>query len=328
MPEAQVPIPSGGSKNLQLARASASGIEISLQADLDLTSCDRELIHVPGAIQPHGVLLVCEAGSLIVRSIGGDISGLLGESIYLGSHVSRLIGGVAESVASVVASSSKRAFLGSIQSMDGKPIDVTAHLVGKNMIFELEPRDQPVWSSSQLLSRLETASGTFDEAQTLLELYEAAARQFRILTGYDRVMVYRFGDDGAGLVLAEDRGDGLHSFLNHHFPASDIPRQARALYVRNLLRVIPQVNYVPAIIEPSLEGGPLDMSDSILRSVSPVHLQYLKNMGIAASASVSIVKDGALWGLIACTIKHPRASSTMSARHAAHWRAGWHGRSS
>jgi chemotaxis family two-component system sensor kinase Cph1 len=164
-----------------------------------------------------------------------------------------------------------------------------------------------VWSSSKLLSRLETASSSFDEAKTLLELCEAASRQFRILTGYDRVMVYRFGEDGAGVVLAEDRRAGLHSFLNHHFPAGDIPRQARALYVRNLLRVIPCVDYVPAIIEPSLKDAPLDMSDSILRSVSPVHLQYLKNMGIAASASVSIVKDGALWGLIACHNETPRS---------------------
>jgi light-regulated signal transduction histidine kinase (bacteriophytochrome) len=264
------------------------------------------MIHIPGSIQPHGVILVCDVGSLIVRSIGGDISRLLGGSDHLGSHVSGLIGDVAADVVSVVASSSKRAFVGSIQAMDGKPVDVTAHLVGENIIFELEPRDQPVWSSSRLLSRMEIASSSFDEASTLLELCEAAARQFRILTGYDRVMVYCFEDDGAGVVLAEDRRAGIHSFLNHHFPAGDIPRQARALYVRNLLRVIPRVDYVPAVIEPSQEGAPLDMSDSILRSVSPVHLQYLKNMGIAASASVSIVKDGALWGLIACHNEIPR----------------------
>jgi chemotaxis family two-component system sensor kinase Cph1 len=299
VPEAQVPVPSGN-KSWQLARASVSEIECSLQASLDLTSCGREMIHIPGSIQPHGVLLVCDVGSLIVRSIGGDISRLLGGSDYLGSHVSGLIGDVAADVVSDVASSSKRAFVGSIQAMDGKPVDVTAHLVGENIIFELEPRDQPVWSSSMLLGRMETASGSFDEANTLLELCEAAARQFRILTGYDRVMVYRFGDDGAGVVLAEDRRAGLHSFLNHHFPAGDIPKQARALYVRNLLRVIPRVDYVPAAIEPPREDAPLDLSDSILRSVSPVHLEYLKNMGVAASASVSIVKDGALWGLIAC----------------------------
>jgi light-regulated signal transduction histidine kinase (bacteriophytochrome) len=95
--------------------------------------------------------------------------------------------------------------------------------------------------------------------------------------------------------------------MNHHFPASDIPQQARALYIRNLLRVIPDVNYVAAVLQPEWSASvPLDMSDSILRSVSPVHLQYLRNMGVAASASISIVKDGVLWGLIACHNETPR----------------------
>jgi chemotaxis family two-component system sensor kinase Cph1 len=94
------------------------------------------------------------------------------------------------------------------------------------------------------------------------------------LTGYDRVMVYRFLEDAAGEVLAEDRRPDLHSFMNHHFPASDIPQQARALYIRNLLRVIPDVNYVAAVLQPEWKASaPLDMSDSILRSVSPIHLQ-------------------------------------------------------
>jgi chemotaxis family two-component system sensor kinase Cph1 len=121
-------------------------------------------------------------------------------------------------------------------------------------------------------------------------------------------MVYRFLDDAAGAVLAEDRRADLHSFMNHHFPASDIPQQARALYIRNLLRVIPDINYVPAALQPAWQkDAPLDMSDSVLRSVSPIHLQYLRNMGIAASASISIVKDGVLWGLIACHNETPRA---------------------
>jgi len=108
-------------------------------------------------------------------------------------------------------------------------------------------------------------------------------------------------------VLAEDRREDLHSFLHHHFPGSDIPQQARALYVRNPLRVIPNVEYRPAALRPPWPGPVgLDMSDSILRSVSPIHLQYLKNMGVAASASVSIVKDGILWGLIACHNETPR----------------------
>src|SRR5690606_31120905 len=104
-------------------------------------------------------------------------------------------------------------------------------------------------------------------------------------------------------VVAEALADGQHSFLNHHFPASDIPKQARAVYVGNLVRVIPDVAYVPMPLRPDWRGAPLDMSDGVLRSVSPVHLQYLRNMGVGASMSVSVVKDGVLWGLIAC--HHP-----------------------
>jgi light-regulated signal transduction histidine kinase (bacteriophytochrome) len=131
----------------------------------------------------------------------------------------------------------------------------------------------------------------------------------RALTGYDRVMAYRL-DEGAGVVVAEARDARLPTFLHHYFPGSDIPRQACALYVRNRVRVIPDVSYRPAPLvwdEGAAPPEPLDMSDSVLRSVSPVHVQYLGNMGVGASASISIVVDGELWGLIACHHHAPRA---------------------
>ncbi len=130
--------------------------------------------------------------------------------------------------------------------------------------------------------------------------------EFRALTGFDRVMVYHFLEDGAGRVVAEDRREDLHSFLHQHFPATDIPRQALALYLHNLVRVIPDVLVPAGAAAPAwTEPAPLDMSDCSLRSVSPIHLQYLRNMGVSASASFSIVKDGALWGLIACHNETP-----------------------
>src|SRR5690606_37034205 len=128
---------------------------------------------------------------------------------------------------------------------------------------------------------------------------------FRTLTGFDRVMIYRFLDDDAGCVLAESRIEGMQSFLNQHFPASDIPAQARALYVRNIVRVIPDVSYQPRPLRPEAPGQLLDMIASILRSVSPVHIQYLKKMALMASSSVSIVIDGRLWGLVACHNEPP-----------------------
>jgi light-regulated signal transduction histidine kinase (bacteriophytochrome) len=125
-------------------------------------------------------------------------------------------------------------------------------------------------------------------------------------------MIYRFLEDGTGCVIAEDKDAELPTFLNHHYPASDIPKQARELYVRNVVRVIPDVNYTPVPLVPQIcpvTSGPLDMSDCILRSVSPIHIQYLKNMNVTASMSVSIVRDGALWGLVAC---HHTSSKLVS----------------
>jgi light-regulated signal transduction histidine kinase (bacteriophytochrome) len=174
------------------------------------------------------------------------------------------------------------------------------------LLVELE-RAPPPSSSFALLPQLDAAAAAFERAADLQHLCQVAAAEFRRLTGYDRVMVYRFLEDDAGVVLGEDAAQGQHSFLNHHFPATDIPKQARALYVRNRVRVIPDVAYRPAPLRPQWTSAePLDMSDALLRSVSPVHVQYLENMGVAASASVSIVKDGGLWGLIACHNATPR----------------------
>ncbi len=192
----------------------------------------------------------------------------------------------------------------------GESFDAALHLVGDHVLVELEPQAEFAGSATATLLRLDAIGTSFERATDLISLCERAAIGFRELTGFARVMVYRFLDDGAGVVLAEDRDPALASFLNHHFPASDIPQQARALYVRNRVRVIPDVSYQPAPIRPKESGlGGIDLSDAALRSVSPIHLQYLKNMGVAASASVSIVKDGLLWGLIACHNPVPRRIS-------------------
>jgi two-component system, chemotaxis family, sensor kinase Cph1 len=279
------------------------------QQPAGLSQCDREPIHIPGSIQPHGVMLVAESESLIVRHIGGDAQKMLSAGAVVNRPLADLVGQTnAETAARITKTAPRRAFIGTIEKPGNSGINITAHVSGEYLILELEPRTGPAKSSAELLGALEAASAALDQASTLQAVCDVAATEFRKLTGYDRVMVYRFLDDAAGAVLAEDRRADLHSFMNHHFPASDIPQQARALYIRNLLRVIPDINYVPAVLQPAWQAdAPLDMSDSILRSVSPIHLQYLHNMGIAASASISIVKDGVLWGLIACHNETPRA---------------------
>ncbi|MBI1684630.1 histidine kinase dimerization/phosphoacceptor domain -containing protein [Caulobacter hibisci] len=265
-----------------------------------IQACDREPIHIPGAIQPHGALLVLDRDSLVVRAAAGDVAGLLGVEAWLDQTAGALIGDdLAGQVAALSSSRPAGGFIGVLRRQ-GRNLDLSATIQGDLVLLEIEPGlDRPM-AGSQILAHLEAAAAAFERCPGLKTLYDRAALEFRRLTGFDRVMIYRFGvADEAGEVVGEDRAPHLKSFLNHRFPGSDIPRQARALYVRNLVRVIPDAAYLPAPLEPALEPA-LDMSDLALRSVSPVHLQYLRNMGVGASASVSIVKDGRLWGLVAC----------------------------
>jgi light-regulated signal transduction histidine kinase (bacteriophytochrome) len=277
-------------------------------ADIDLTGCDREPIHIPGSIQPHGMLIVLERGTLSAVQAAGDIEGRLGLPEWVGRSAGLILGDtLATRIARTADSLGAGGFVGQLTTPMGERLDVSAHQSGDYVCVELEPAPGDDVPASIVLGGLESAVGAFERASGLKPLCDRAAVEFRRLTGYDRVMVYRFSEDGSGEVLGEDRDTGLGSFLNHHFPSTDVPLQARALYIRNLVRVIPDIRYTPAPLRPGLAGAdPLDMSDCVLRSVSPVHLQYMRNMQVGASASVSIVKDGALWGLIACHNAAPR----------------------
>ena len=271
----------------------------------DLAICDREPIHIPGSIQPHGLLLVADAGSLAVTHAAGDVEGRLAPDWH-GRGLDGLLGRDIRAVIPTVAGSSAGVLLDGRVTGLAESFDVTLHRAGEQILVELEPAPEAPASANAVLTALDIAGARLGRAPDLRTLCDQAALLFRQLTGFGRVMIYRFLDDGAGVVVAEARDPKLHSFLNHHFPASDIPKQARALYIRNQVRVIPDVGYVPAPLRPETKDKPLDMSDVGMRSVSPVHLQYLKNMGVGASASISIVKDGLLWGLVACHNETPK----------------------
>ena len=184
----------------------------------------------------------------------------------------------------------------------GNPFSVSGHRARQGVILELEAGGSGATadSSHPLLRRFMEQSDPIAEVDAICTL---AARHFQALTGFNRVMIYKFDRDWNGTVLAE-HGDGvLPSYLDLRFPASDIPAQARELYRLNRLRLIPTATYQPVLLSPPLcpvDGEPLDLSFAALRSVSPVHLEYMRNMGTAASMSVSIVIDGALWGLVSC----------------------------
>ncbi|WP_027173773.1 histidine kinase dimerization/phosphoacceptor domain -containing protein [Methylobacterium sp. 10] len=268
----------------------------------DLTVCDREPIHIPGAIQPHGLLLVVDADDQRVVGGAGDIEGMLAAE-WTGRTLTELLG-ASHAALLLEAPQDETIVIGRVEGLRAA-MDATARFQDGQWLIQLEPQSAQWADAASLLGWLDRAGSALERAADLKTLCERAAASFREVTGFDRVMVYRFLDDDAGVVIAESRVPELGSFLHHHFPASDIPKQARALYIRNRVRVIPDVAYAPQPIRPK-ELSRLDLSDIDLRSVSPIHLQYLRNMDVAASASISIVKDGILWGLVACHHRTPR----------------------
>lgn len=276
---------------------------------VNLTNCDREPIHIPGSIQEHGCLLACDTqASLILRHSANapEMLGLQGR--INGTSLEDILGGEAAHTlrnALTTSSSESRAALVFDLPINGRRFDIAIHRFQSNVIIEFEK------SSSQLAQPLEITRALIGRLTKLTDvdrLIREAARLVRGLLGYDRVMVYRFERDGAGKVVSEAKRGDLESFLGQYFPASDIPRQARVLYLRNIIRIIGDANSRQVPLEPILDdsGEPLDLSFAHLRSVSPIHCEYLRNMGVSASMSISIIVGGELWGLIACHHSAPR----------------------
>jgi light-regulated signal transduction histidine kinase (bacteriophytochrome)/CheY-like chemotaxis protein len=281
---------------------------------VDLTNCDREPIHIPGSIQPHGFLLACDASLDVVQRHSANAEQYLGIPVVPQCKLESLIGPDAlHDVRNALATSNDPAKPGLLMGLpvgdEGRRFDISVHRHLGSTIIEFEPLSASGSQSSLDLARiLVTRLRRFGNED---ELLQNAARLVQALLGYDRVMVYRFAPDGSGHVVSEAKRPDLETFLGLHYPASDIPRQARALYVKNTIRIISDANAARVLIEPELDaqGEALDLSYAHLRSVSPIHCEYLRNMGVAASMSVSILVDGELWGLIAC---HHYSARTLS----------------
>ncbi len=281
---------------------------------LDLAACDREPIHIPGSIQPYGLLLTVDIETKAILQIAGDskpflaldAADVLGQPLdqVLEAQAIRMLGSIEPGVVEPL-------YLGSFTApgAPGRKFDLTAHVSSGVFVLEFEHSSARLENPSQLLGDIRRIIVAWEAADNLTDLLGEASGQFRALTGFDRVMIYRFLENDTGVVVSEDKIDSMDALLNHHYPASDIPKQARVLYLENPIRVIADVNHVPAQLVPSLcpgTGQTLDMSHCALRSVSPVHIQYLKNMNVTASMSVSIVVDGRLWGLLSCHHKAAR----------------------
>jgi len=283
----------------------------------DLTNCERELIHLAGSVQPHGVLLAVREPSFEVVQASANVVELLRrQSGELLERPLRWLGGNLEDQVRVIAQQDDldepvpfRCRL-SLGGSDAEFEGVVHRVPGQLLVVELEPLDTPPGGvavleldGDTLAQHLGRAVQRLSAASSIGTLSDAVVKCFREMTGYDRVMVYKFDPDGHGKIIAEARDPRLESLLGHHYPATDIPQRARELYIRNRVRLLVDVDYAAAGLVPRQVPGSaaeLDMSMCTLRSMSPLHLQYLRNMGVTATLVVSLVREGQLWGLVAC----------------------------
>jgi diguanylate cyclase (GGDEF)-like protein len=278
-------------------------ISDSVEPCLTLDNCADEPIHIPGLIQPHGALLVFDPRSFLC-AWSENVSDVLGITPGFGQSTSDL--SLDPDVLSLVRrcrlemKGGEAPSLGVAITLKGRLFDCIVHGHQNQVLVEFEPRAQTAEFESYIGLSEQGSIERLRRQHTLLALLQTAVLEIREITGFDRVMAYQFRADDSGEVVAETHCPGLTPYLGQRYPASDIPAQARSLYIINRLRVIADVSYRSVKVIGRFDAPPLDMSHSVLRSVSPIHVEYLHNMGVGASMSISIVIDGRLWGLIAC----------------------------
>jgi chemotaxis family two-component system sensor kinase Cph1 len=281
----------------------------SSDREVDLLSCADEPIHIPGSIQPHGVLLYfCATG--LLEGWSANAATLVTGALQVGTPF-RALGLPAESLDLIQncfdASVDGEAGAGVASiTVAGREYDCIVHAYQHRIVAEFEVRTVPATDVAMFAVRAHGAIDHLRRQKTVVGLMEIAVKRIREMTGFDRVMAYRFRQDDSGDVMAEDRRDDMTPYLGQRYPASDIPAQARRLYVLNTLRMIADIGYQSVPMLGKAGSAPLDMSFAVLRSVSPIHVEYLQNMGVGASMSVSIVINGRLWGLIACHHNGPK----------------------
>jgi diguanylate cyclase (GGDEF)-like protein/PAS domain S-box-containing protein len=279
---------------------------------LDLAGCFSEPIHIPGAIQPHGAMLAALADGLLVTHASANLAAILGRSVeaVLGRPLENGIGAAACRTLLDAGTSGGVApdRVHSLSLPDGGILYLRAHRTGRHICVDIEPLDaEPLQRWPVFMAR--SVVRTFLHAASVVELCKLAVEGLKSISGYDRVMAYRFYEDGHGEVIAEAREAPLKAYLGQHYPASDIPPQARALYLRQRVGEIANSSYtpVPLCADPTLDDGtPLDLTHSALRSVSPVHCEYMRNMNTAASLTIGLSFGPDLWGMLVCHDSKPR----------------------
>ena len=286
-----------------------------LNRDLvNLTNCESEPIHVPGSIQPHGFLLAINAASFRIDYCSANSEVFIGLSpqLILGKHFSDIFSDGQQQRLEIYI---KQDIIDTAQPLvltfEDIPYNTTVHKAGEVFLLELELFPDGTLDLPNLYNQTRKFVALMEGSHRLVELCQSIAEETRSITGYDRVMIYRFDAQYNGEVIAESKREYLNSLSGQKYPHTDIPPQARELYIRNQIRMIADINYEPVPLF-TIEGTEtkdnksLDLSLSILRSVSPIHIEYLKNMGVGATLTISLMRDGKLWGLIACHHYSPK----------------------
>ncbi|GAX34642.1 sensor histidine kinase [Nodularia sp. NIES-3585] len=291
--------------------------DITNLVQIDISNCNKEPIHIPGFIQPHGVLFALKEPDLTILQVSDNTFNLLG------LHPEELLNKNLNILLELEQINLLKDSLNPDDLLIGNPIELTIksdshslhfdgilHRSDGSLILELEPTNSEKGNAFfRFYHLVKIAMTKLQSASTLAEISQILVKEVKNITGFDRVMLYRFDENWHGTVIAEEKPEYLTPYLGLRYPASDIPTQARKLYSTNWLRLIPNLDYQPAAILPTnnpLTDEPLDLSKSVLRSVSPLHIEYMHNMGVTASMSISIMKDGHLWGLIACHHQAPK----------------------
>ncbi|WEK06089.1 MAG: GAF domain-containing protein [Candidatus Devosia phytovorans] len=272
--------------------------------EAQIDNCAAEPIRIPGGIQPHGALLVVDPDTRKLLQASANAQALLGDDLASGTLVA-----LDAETTQWISDRDAPSLLQSI-AVNGNSFTVSGHHMPQGAVLEFELIDgSEARSLEQVFPKLQTFADEILPLGDPRELGAAVADQVRAITGFNRVMIYSFDPEWHGTVMAQSSDGVLPNYLDLRFPATDIPAQARALYALSPLRMIPDADYVPVPLVPVMspvDGQPLELSYASLRSVSPVHLQYMRNMGTWASMSISIVVEGKLWGLISCHSEGPR----------------------
>ncbi|MBX3032381.1 MAG: GAF domain-containing protein [Bdellovibrionaceae bacterium] len=272
----------------------------------NLTNCKDEPIHVPGAIQGFGTLIAFDPSSRAILAVSENAPLIFPRladfqtrpvpvhEMFDIREASELAG------KSKIEKSRRLVEVFDLQDSRKKYFGVRYSAPGAEILeIEMEGPDSMPDAITSYLSNMPLMMSDIQTHATVTDLSDFVTRKIKEITGFDRVMVYRYDRDWNGQVIAEAKEEKLEPFLGLHYPASDIPPQARALYEKNWIRIIPTVHYKPSRILPE-KFQSLDLSNSVLRSVSPIHIRYLRNMGVGASMSISLMVEGKLWGLVAC----------------------------